>query len=68
MHSRLDVGRIVEKQVEHIMALMLVSADTAGQDGNVVGRQRIIDSQIKIRASALVGYSFKRQDSLSEHR
>ena len=26
-----------------------------------------IDSQVKIRASTLVSYSFKRQESLSEH-
>ena len=41
MHVRLDLGAVVEQEIEDVVALMLVGADDRGIDGDVVGHQRV---------------------------
>ena len=41
MHVRLDLGAVVEQEIEYVVALMLVGADDRGIDGDVVGHQRV---------------------------
>lgn len=41
MHFGLDVGRIVEQDIEHIVTLMVVGANDFGIDGDMIGHQRV---------------------------
>jgi hypothetical protein len=43
MDLRLDGGGVAHEQIEHIMALVLVGANNAGVDRNMIGDQRIGD-------------------------
>ena len=41
MNLRLDVRRVIEEDVEHVMALVLVCADDVGIDRDIVGDQSV---------------------------
>ena len=41
MNLRLDVRRVVEQNVEHVMAFVLVCSDDVGIDRDVVGDQSV---------------------------
>jgi hypothetical protein len=51
MNLRLDVSGVVEQDVEHVMAFVLVSADDVGIDRNIVGDDESVgnDSFLKGR-------------------
>ena len=46
VNLRLDVGGVVEEQVEDVVALMLIGANDAGIDRDVVGHQGVGDDAL----------------------
>ena len=58
---------LVSIQERHAYPLSLEQVVRNAAEKEASQAKRAIDSQIKIRDSTLVSYSFKRQESLSEH-
>jgi hypothetical protein len=46
MDARLDVGGVVVQQIEHVTALVLVGADDAGVERQVVGHVGVVDDAL----------------------